>query len=382
MCVRLRETVKIILLLILAGLLVQMQSLSASGQNNAVYPQASFIVLSDLHFYDSSLGISGSAFQDYLDHDRKLLKESEELIDTAISEIKPLSADFVIISGDLTKDGEKLNHQILARKLQLLKQSGKKVFVIPGNHDIANGDAVRFVGDHKESVETVTGEEFADIYREFGYEEAIERDSHSLSYVAEPVSGLWLLGIDSNKWKENKPDEEPHVDGAITDETLSWIDSILIKAREGNKAVVVFMHHGIMEHYPNNLDFYSDYIVDNHEIVAAKLANSGVKLVFTGHFHAQDITQKTIETTGNTIFDIETGSLVTAPCPYRIVEITSGQEAVIQSRFITSIPSHPADFKSYSETYVFEGTKKLADDKLKGYWVSESDRELINPQAI
>jgi hypothetical protein len=202
-----------------------------------------------------------------------------------------------------------------------------------------------------------------------------------LSYLAEPVPGLWVLALDSCKWRENKTGEDPITGGKIYDETLIWIDAVLKKASQENKAVIVTLHHGIMEHYPSNKKFYPEYLVDNYQIVAEKLAKAGVQLVFTGHFHAQDITAMTFGSPGNTIFDIETGSLVTAPCPYRIVELTEDQKALIQSRFIAAIPSHPTDFKAYSEKYVFEGTKKLADDKLIGYRVSESDRKRINPQA-
>jgi UDP-2,3-diacylglucosamine pyrophosphatase LpxH len=361
--------------------LVFPHSLGADTGELIKYPETRFITLTDLHYFDPSLGTSGAAFQAYLAGDRKLLAEAEELLDATISEIIPIKADFIIISGDLTKDGERHNHLILADKLKELEQSGKKVFVVPGNHDIANSDAVKFVGDNEESIATVTAKEFANIYQKFGYDEALERDEQSLSYIAEPVPGLWLLAIDSCRWREHEPGEHSITGGIIYDETLSWIDSILAKAQKQNKKVIAFMHHGIMEHYPNNLKFYSDYVVENHETVSEKLANANVDLVFTGHFHAQDITQKRFEETGKTIFDIETGSLVTAPCPYRIIEITAGQKAVIESKFIASISSHPTGFQEFASNYVYEGTIVLADDKLKGYWVSKEDRDQINPQA-
>lgn len=353
----------------------------AQGVYAGDYPQARFVVLSDLHYFDPALGTSGAAFQDYLDHDRKLLAESDELLTIAFKEIATLPLDFVIISGDLTKDGEKQNHEIVAARLRQLEQTGLKVYVIPGNHDIMNGHAVRFSGDHTESIPTIVSTEFSNLYGDFGYREAIERDPHSLSYVVEPVPGLWLLALDSCKWRENKLDEDPIVGGKIYDETLVWIDSVLKKAAQASKTVIVTLHHGIIEHYPFNQKFYPEYLLDNYPIVAGKLAKAGVKLVFTGHFHAQDITSQSFDSPAQVIYDIETGSLVTAPCPYRIVELTQDQKAVINSRFITAVPSHPNDFKAFSEKYVFEGTKKLADEKLIGYWVSASDREKINPQA-
>ncbi len=75
------------------------------------YPHTRFIVISDLHFYDTSLGTEGKAFQDYLDADRKLLVLSDEIIGTAMEKIAKEEADFVLVAGDLTKDGERICHQ-------------------------------------------------------------------------------------------------------------------------------------------------------------------------------------------------------------------------------------------------------------------------------
>ena len=102
---------------------------------------ARFAVLSDLHFYDPRLGTSGQAFEDYLNQDPKLLKESEAILDAAITNIVQQHVQFVLVAGDLTKDGELLDHVRVAQQLRRLEQRGIQVFVIPGNHDINNPDA-------------------------------------------------------------------------------------------------------------------------------------------------------------------------------------------------------------------------------------------------
>ncbi|MBI9084427.1 MAG: metallophosphoesterase [Desulfobacterales bacterium] len=353
----------------------------ALASKAVTYPKTSFVVITDPHVYDPALGVTGSAFQAYLDKDRKLLKESEELFDAAIDRAATEEADFVIICGDMTKDGEKNNHLMVAEKLKRFQAAGKSVFVVPGNHDVANGEAVRFVGDHSEPIPSVTGAEFADIYRDFGYNAALDRDPASLSYLAEPVPGLWLLAVDSCKWKDNRPGHHAITGGAYSPETFGWIEATLMRARQQGKAVIVFQHHGIMEHYPHNAKFYGDYLVDDHDAVAEMLSTFGVSLVFTGHFHAQDISRRVFDEGRRTIYDIETGSLVTSPCPYRRVRVTDGQKAVIDSRFIDAIPSHPTDFKTYAADYVYQGTIKLADEALIKYKVSEPGRVKFNPQV-
>jgi len=345
------------------------------------YPDTRFAVVSDLHFYDKSLGIDGKAFQQYLDGDRKLLMLSEEILAAAVEKISREKVRFVLVPGDLTKDGERINHEGVVKTLKKLEYSGPRVYVAPGNHDINNGAAVQYAGDETKPVSSINDKDFEVLYHEFGYNETLARDKDSLSYVLEPEEGLWLLALDSCKWKENKPQAHPLTGGSFSASTLAWIESQLILAKKEKKAVLVFMHHGIMEHYPGNEKFYGQYIVDNSETVSSLLAAYGVSLVFTGHYHAQDVTKKEFKDTGDFIFDIETGSLATAPCPYRVVEIRNGRRAVIKSVFIDAIPSMKEGFAGYAHDFVFNGTITLANASLDKYWVSKKQQPLITGQV-
>jgi 3',5'-cyclic AMP phosphodiesterase CpdA len=338
-------------------------------------------VFSDLHYYDTALGDSGRALQRALKNDRKLLIQSREILDQAIREVAAEDADFLIVCGDLTKDGETINHQGVKQALTRIARTGKKVYVIPGNHDIANGHAVRYQGSEKIPVETITGGDFPEMYREFGYGQALYRDPDSLSYVAEPIDGLWLLALDSCRWKENLPDQHAHADGAFSNATLQWMEEVLIKARQADKAVIGMMHHGILEHYPGNEKYFPMYLVKDHAAIAEMLAHYGVSLMFTGHFHAQDITARRFAEQGRPLYDIETGSLITWPSPYRIVTIRDNQQLDIESRFITSISSRPDDFFDFSKQFLYTSTLNLTDRALKRYWVSKEDRKTVAPEA-
>lgn len=341
-----------------------------------VYPNTKFMHVSDLHYYDSSLGISGAKFEEYLENDRKLLRESRQLVGKLSLIIKESEADFVLVSGDITKDGELVNHEYMARVFQEIEKSGKKVFVIPGNHDINNGNALRFIGDETRKVRTINEVEFATIYRHFGYQEALYRDAVSLSYVAEPIPGLWLLAIDSNKWYLNSLDASPHTDGVVRDETMRWIEAVLQIANQKNKPVITMMHHGVLPHYKSNLKYYGEYIVDNHGELAKMLAFYQVSVVFTGHFHAQDITKKSFKDLG-VLYDIETGSLMTYPCPYRMLSIEDNVMHITSGR-INSLEGFD-DFSTYAKDFVYEGTMIMAKKKLLSYGVSEKDIEKIVP---
>jgi len=344
------------------------------------YPQTSFITMSDLHVYDTSLGTTGAAFEKYLMNDRKLLRESQEILNMAITAEIELKPGIILIPGDLTKDGEKSGHEIVAKALTRLKDAGKKVYVVPGNHDINNSHALKYEGSLTTPVPSITADEFAQIYADFGFKESLFRDKGSLSYVAEPQPGLWLLGLDSCRYKENLAEGEPITDGKFSPETLQWIEEMLGKAASGGKAVIIMMHHGIMEHYNGQEKNYGEYIVDNYEEIGRMFAAYNARLVFTGHYHAQDITEKQYPTS-KFLFDIETGSLVTNPLPYRIINIGADQQMTVRTERITSTSSHPQDLPEFARNYVLEGIASIATRTIMKYGVSKEESAMLAKQV-
>ena len=93
------------------------------------------------------------------------------------------------------------------------------------------------------------------------------------------------------------------------------------------------------------------------------LADSGLNVVFTGHFHAQDIAKKT--TTTSFIYDIETGSTVTSPCPYRMVTLNTVNKTLkletglIDGVTFSTIPAGTS-FQNYAKTFLKDGMKTIS----------------------
>ena len=75
-------------------------------------------------------------------------------------------------------------------------------------------------------------------------------------------------------------------------------------------------HHGIVPHFGYEPVIFGEYLVDDYERVAQAYAEAGISAVFTGHMHANDIAAATYGDA--TIYDIETGSLVTYPSRMRM----------------------------------------------------------------
>jgi len=316
--------------------------------------QVKIAILSDIHYLAPDLLINGAengeAFQTYLAYDPKLLHFSDPLFRTALSKIQREKPDILLIPGDLTKDGEALSHQAVAGILQQVISNGIKVYVIPGNHDINNPEASQYNGNEASATPSITAADFSSLYKDCGYDEAIYTDPNSLSYISQPFAGLWILAIDDCKYYDNT--DIAIVSGVIRDETMTWILQKLEEARANNIMVLGLMHHGIVEHFMGQNAVDPGYVTDNWEVNAAKLLNAGLKIMFTGHYHANDITL--LNSDNKILFDIETGSLVTPPSAYRMV-VLDNKGMNINTARITSINyTRPVGFSftRYSDQFL------------------------------
>ncbi len=105
-------------------------------------------------------------------------------------------------------------------------------------------------------------------------------------------------------------------------------------------------------------------------------------MVFTGHYHAHDIVQKTTDN-NNTIYDIETGSLVTYPCPYRTMTLTNQGELQIKGSRIENIDYDTGDktFQEYAENYIQTGLPLLVKSMLmmEPYNLDETTATMLEP---
>lgn len=357
-----------------------------SGCENDPFPEeVEFAVVSDLHLYDRSLGMDGPAFDEYLSDDPKMLLYSRDIFDEVIESLRNQDPrpDFLLISGDLTKDGELLNHQLVVACLERLEAAGIEVFVIPGNHDINNPEAFSYSENGRETVASIGKEDFPELYADFGYAEAISRDPASLSYIAEPVPDCWLFALDSCRYEENI--DVPAAGGRLRAETLEWVRAHLDEARRQNKTVIAMMHHGMVEHFIGQGEIFPDFVVEDWDTVGHFLAAGGMKVIFTGHFHAQDVTRKTWED-NSFIVDVETGSLATYPCYYRLVTLDRGGEALaLRSSKVEHIASDEpltgyADFSEYARDFFVVGMTGLARNELiEGFGMDDQTADELYP---
>ena len=333
------------------------------------YPAATFAVFSDPHLYDPEAFRAEAEAKGYRaarslgSADSSLAGPPEELLDKALGMISGIAPDFVLVSGDLTQDGERADHLAFARRLAALSARGIRVFVIPGNHDIDDGDS-HFTRGRKMVLSPSIGPgEFADIYADFDYADAVSRAPDSLSYEAQPMPGLALLALDDNRWRENPPGEKAVTGGRISAATRAWLESRLSAAAAAGKAVILAQHHGILEHWRGQKTVQGAYLVDRGDELAALYARWGVRLAFTGHYHAQDAAVR-IHGDGSSICDASTGSLVNFPSPIRIVRIEGGR-AEFRTILVDAIPSCPDGFPVRARAIAEASVRRRTDRTLR-----------------
>ena len=292
-------------------------------------------VMSDLHYLSPDMIADTEDFEHALNSDRKLLKESSAILNEMFERVRADKPDILLVSGDLTKDGEQECHAALAKQLQQLQQDipGLKIYVINGNHDIRNYNAKNFnTADGKAVLATRTEpEDFKRIY-DFVYSDptviatftpAEGNKAGGLSYVARPVEGLTVIAMDTCRYSSDNTsngDDEHETSGAISADLEKWVIEQTAAAKARGDLVIGLEHHGLVPHFDVQPTILPMYLVNGYERIAQEYADAGMSVVFTGHMHAVDIAAMTTAA-GNTFYDIETGSALTYPCPVRFVDL-------------------------------------------------------------
>lgn len=308
------------------------------------------IVASDLHLSINSMGdYTGNTIDDAYAHvssSGQLIYESNAIITAFLDAAAAGTADVLLLSGDLVNAGTEAEHLLLAAKLSEFEaDTGKQVYVIPGNHDLFKTSA----------------ESFKAIYSDFGYADAIAVDTNSIAYVVDINDEYRLLGLDSTSEGESVE--------CMSAERVAWIEAQCKQAAADGKKVIAMMHHNLLEHYILNEAIHEGAIVDSSLGLAEVLASNGVQYIFTGHTHSQDIASYTAAN-GKVIYDVVTNSLNVYPVVYRY--ITFGTDVVFEAKNVTKIDTNllPAglsdeavslaasDFKQYAKTCAWTGLRE------------------------
>ncbi len=264
----------------------------------------------DLHFIAPELTDHGQYFENMIEKaDGKVMNYSNELAEAFVEEMLTLAPDAVILSGDVSFNGARRSHEVLAEKLRRISEAGIPVLLIPGNHDIEYSQAAKFSGDTFTRVASVTENEFGQIYNGLDGESVIARDPSSLSMVAQLSGGWRILLVDTNTVSSAN---------SVSENTLLWVEQQLQNAQQAGAQVISVTHQTLLIH---NSMFVGGFQVRNASELVDLYEKYHVHVNLCGHMHLQHIT------TENGLTDIVTSSLAITPAQYGRMEISEGGQS-------------------------------------------------------
>ena len=307
-------------------------------QLSMVRAEVKITVLSDIHVMSPELVVKdGKAWQDFLAQKRVMLDLSKQLFDEEVERLLKEKPDMVLITGDLTKDGEVKSHECVVSQLDRLREAGIKVYVIPGDHDLGTEKAFIYNGDETSMAETVDANQFASLYQMYGYGSDSTRDPHSLSYACEPFKGLVLIGIETDRR------------AVMAESTLEWVCQQAEKARSEGKQVLAMMHPLPFPHVVNIDRLNKDYIVKDYETVRNRLADAGIRVVLTGHMHVLEIAKDYNADLSAPIYEVITAALAAYPCAYRQLTLNNDLSKLsISTDYVKSLSGYE-DFQGMAK---------------------------------
>ncbi len=281
----------------------------------------SFYLVTDTHYYDSSFKSNGAAYERRSRTDQKCVAETPAVIDAGFAQIaEDTQTNVILIPGDLVYRGEYQSHIGFRERLYSLAEKGKKIYLITARHDYAENPC-EFDGEKEIPVKGMPREELRDFYRDFGFDDAISEHKESMSYVAQIADGVRLLALNCDgDCKDFK---------GLWDGQLKWAVEQIEDAHKSGNYIFAMTHYPLLPFSPV-MNFIGDAKLTNWEKTAQTLADAGLDLIFTGHMHAQAVTEYKTQN-GNKITDVQTGCFVGCPCAYRKITFTPNNTAEIKS---------------------------------------------------
>lgn len=234
-------------------------------------------------------------------------------------------------------------------------------------------------------------------YQKYSFKNAVKTSAYSnrmyevspgftvpdLTYVVEPVPGIWLLAIDGNTYIPKNTGGNPldpdnfHGSSVGYNNVLSnkkhlitWVKHIADEAEKNQKVLIAFTHYPMMDYNDGASEDIKNLLGENkwqldrmpNDQVAEVFANSGLKLHFAGHMHINDTGVKRFEN-GKMLVNIQVPSLAAYLPGYKILTVNSSTEFDVETVSITDVPRFNELFPLYHKEY-----EALKSQNTKNIW--------------
>ncbi len=347
--------------------------------------------ITDLHYYPTYMAYS-ELNADYISStqntksvsEMRLITESSENLRATLEAVKQANPEILLVTGDLTSDGERQGLIDVAnalRKLQNdirsdsnLENNDFQIAVIAGNHDISNPSAKDYSTVDGSDTCGASRSEFATIFAGLGYPDMSESQAFSSGFYSNSelninvetdkflpykvagsryVESSTAKGVQLKSMKKNsgmyKSGDLSYImrtsdmtilglDTVLSNNMLgadgSWTNTHIVGGELGENVqqwvtanmsandvdVISIMHHNLLEHFTMQEEIMEDFTLKNFEEAREFLIDKNVKYNFSGHLHSNDVASF-VSYEGRTIYDITTASNVGFSASYRISDI-------------------------------------------------------------
>ncbi len=317
--------------------------------------------ISDIHYYSPQLGTEGRAYEIRSGSDQKCLAESGAVVDAAFDLLKKSDIDALVISGDITNNGERCSHEEMRVKCDAFLKE-KPLYLITSTHDwCTNGNPRRFVGNEVfHDVPALDAAALDAFYADIGEDKVVSayQNDHGFHSRCYQVSdALRLLAV-------NDDADGPGGSSGYSEAHLCWMEEQIRAAKTAGCNVIATEHH-LLLHNVAALINKGQSIGDNFT-VAARLADAGLRLMFVGHSHFQRTTEF-VSPAGNKITQVNVGSLCGYPAPINYVTVENGV-AHLKVEFLQGFTyngkEYGADYiKEHSAAVLYNLLNAAANDK-------------------
>ena len=314
----------------------------------------SVIFATDIHFSlkDSSSPITNSTQEEPFGHtvsNGKLTAESNAILDEFFKQAAESKSEYVILTGDISDNGEAGNVAAVVEKLEAFeKSSGKTVIACMGNHE-----TYHTVGTNSYVANGLSGAEFREYYKNLGYDKALDIDAESASYTVDLNGKYRLICVDCN---------------GLSERLVNWISQQAEKAKNDGKYLISVTHFSLFSHYKIQ-KIAHDSVIDSSYGLADKYIDWGIKFNFSGHTHELDTAEYTNDK--GVVYDIACGALTTYPANYKTAvfedsKVRTGTK-YIENIDMSLVPEGLAqeakellqnDFRAYAKKMFVIGTEK------------------------
>ncbi len=284
----------------------------------------SFYHLTDLHYY-SKRNFACDPWSLPQPDGQISFRESEEINRKAFDII--LNDDetkTVIITGDMTDNGDKFSHEEMTELLEDFTLKGGRPFVFTDSHDYPWFDIFKYDEQgNKIPNEHLPEDEVIPMYYPFGRDKALAvYDKDKTTYVAELFPKLRYIAMGYDYTSEDKLH-----DPMFSDDLMNWVINQVRLARKDGITVVCGTHWPVVLPSPVYGFLAKGNTFVNGEKCIKRLADEGVRLFFSGHSHIQRI-REIISENGNKIYSVSTSALVGFPPKMRKITIDTENKTV------------------------------------------------------